>query len=346
MISLLNRQPRLNGNNSVTATLLAVDIGGTKSELAIFDFVAHGYTPLTRKKYASGDFSNLPEVISSFLNSVDTVPLYASIGVAGIVEGDTAQLTNIPWRIDCSDLTQQFGFKKAILINDLTALCNAIPLLSSPDLLEIKQGRANKNEMKGVIAPGTGLGQGFLLETTDHFFARGSEGGHVDFGPVDEEQTALLAWMQRKKQPVNYEMVISGSGIPNLYDFCMESSGILASPRITREMAGKRDRTPVIINGAVGSSPCPLCHKTVDLFLSILGSEAGNLALKLYAKGGIYIGGGIMPRLVDKVSFSGFVNSFLNKGVMTDLVKDIPVHLILKRDAGLIGAARIGQQLL
>jgi len=329
----------------VTETLLAVDIGGTKSELAIFDFAAHGRMPLARKRYASGDFSNLSEVISSFLNSVDDAPLYASIGVAGIVDGSMAQLTNLPWRIDCNALQRQFSFKKVILVNDLTALCSAISLLRSVDLLELKQGTADEDEMKGIIAPGTGLGQGFLLETADRFFARGSEGGHVDFGPVDEEQTALLSWMQKKKQPVSYEMLISGSGIPNLYDFCKAYTDIQPSPHIIEEMAGESDRTPVIIGGATGANSCPLCRKTVDLFLSILGSEAGNLALKLYAKGGIYIGGGIVPRLVGKVSFSGFVSSFLNKGLMTDVVKDIPVHLILKRDAALLGAARIGQQL-
>jgi len=326
-------------------TLLAVDIGGTKSELAIFAAESFPSRPLIRKRYASSNFSSLSEVIDSFLSDLDTAPLIASIGVAGLVTGDKAQLTNLPWQIDCRELKAQFGFKKVALVNDLTALSSAISLLQSDDLLEIKPGSIERGEMKGIIAPGTGLGQGFLLETDDCFFARGSEGGHVDFGPVDEEQTALLIWMQKQKKPVNYEMVISGSGIPHLYDFCREYYMIAELPEIMLQMVDKKDRTPAIIQGVCTDPPCPLCQKTIDLFLSILGSEAGNLALKLYAKGGIYIGGGIVPRLVDKVTFSGFKKSFLNKGLMADLVKDIPVQLILKKDATLLGAARIGQQL-
>ncbi len=327
------------------STLLAADIGGTKSELAIFELGAQSCVPLSRKRYENRGFSGLSQIIASFLSDLDTLPLYGSIGVAGIVTGSKAQLTNLPWQVDCCDLEQRFGFKKVVLANDLTAVCSSISLLLPDDLVVLQEGASAENEVKGVIAPGTGLGQGFSIESDGHFFARGSEGGHVDFGPVNEEQMALLSWMQKKKRPVSYEMLIAGPGIAELYFFCRDYYSVAESPEITNQMKQQADLTPVIVSGAIDSPLCPLCRKTIDLFLSILGSEAGNLALKLYAKGGIYVGGGIIPRLVGKVSFNGFMQSFLNKGQMTGLMKNIPVYLILRRDTALLGAARIGLQI-
>ena len=326
-------------------TLLAADIGGTKSELAIFESPSRDFKPLIRKRYLNQEFTDLFQIITSFLKDVDTVPLYAAIGVAGIVSGRKARLTNIDWRVDCGDLEYRFGFEKAVLVNDLTALCSGINLLSPSDLIELQQGVPGENEVKGVIAPGTGLGQGFLVETGGDVFSWGSEGGHVDFGPVDEEQIALLAWMQQKKRPVSYEMLIAGPGITELYFFCRDYHSISESSEIIERMKGHKDRTPVIVNGAIEKSPCPLCRKTIDLFLSILGSEAGNLALKLYARGGIYVGGGIVPRLSGKVSFAGFMKSFLDKGRMAEIMETIPVNLVVGGDAALLGAVRIGRKI-
>jgi len=323
--------------------MLAADIGGTKSELALYEVTSENCTLIERKRFASKDFAGLDAVIESFFSAFNCSPKYASIGVAGPVSGRKAQLTNLPWYIDCQELEQKFGFDKALLVNDLTAVCHAIPILTDNELLELQQGSAKPGEMKGVIAPGTGLGQGFLLERDGIVFARGSEGGHVDFGPVDEEQTALLTWMQQKQQPVSYETLIAGPGIQYLYDFCKEYHTLPESPEVVAQMVDCKDRTPVIVTAAIASSPCRLCQKTIDLFLSILGSEAGNLALKLYAKGGVYIGGGIVPRLVGKVSFTSFLASFLNKGQMSGFMIDIPVKIILERDAALLGVARIGQ---
>ncbi len=345
MIYPLSRRLPLNGNRRM-ATLLAADIGGTKSELAIFEFAAQNPAPLIQKRYKNQDFPDLSSIIRSFLSDVDALPLYGSIGVAGIVSGRKARFTNLSWQVSCRDLEQKFGFKKVILSNDLTALCSGISLLLPDDLIELQMGESGQNEVKGVIAPGTGLGQGFMIETGGRFFAWGSEGGHVDFGPVNEEQVALLSWMQKKKQPVSYEMLIAGPGIVHLYSFCRDYYAIAESLEIVEQMSKYKDRTPVIVGGATHNPICPLCKKTLDLFLSILGSEAGNLALKLYARGGIYVGGGIIPRLVDKVSFSGFMKSFLNKGQMSDVMKTIPVYLVLNRNTALLGAARIGHQIL
>jgi glucokinase len=330
-------------------TLFAADIGGTKSELAIFPFAGSGSKALLQKRYINTYFSGVEEIIEQFLAESDLLPQFACLAIAGVVSDDRARLTNLPWQIDCRLLEKRFGFQRAILINDLTAVCSSLSMLETTDLLEIQSAGGHGGEVRGVVAPGTGLGEGLLVEFRGQVYVRGSEGGHADFAPVDEEQLALLGWMQRKMQPVSYEALIAGPGLANLYDFCKEYHPIKESAWIVEAMNKANDRIPVIIGGAtgkIGETPCPLCRRVIDLFLSILGSEAGNLALKLYAKGGIYLGGGILPRLVNHVTFDGFLKSFHAKGQMSGLMKDIPVYLILRKDAALIGTVSFARQML
>jgi glucokinase len=340
-------------------TLFVADIGGTKSELAIFPLTDSGTKSLFQNRYINTEFTGIEEIIAHFLTGVGQLPQLACFAVAGVVEGDKAQLTNLPWKIDCRLLEKRFGFQRALLINDLTAVCSSLAMLEPADLLEIQPGCGQAGAVCGVVAPGTGLGEGLLVEFAGQLFVRGSEGGHTGFAPVDEEQLALLRWMQRKLQPVSYEMLIAGPGLANLYDFLKEYHQIQESAWITEAMNKAKDRIPVIVAGAIGeigeigqigtmtgmsNTPCPLCRRVLDLFLSILGSEAGNLALKLYARGGIYLGGGILPRLVGQVAFDGFLKSFNAKGPMSEFMKDIPVSLILRKDAPLIGAVRFARR--
>jgi glucokinase len=324
-------------------TLLVADIGGTKSELAIYSGVGSGAV-LLQKRYTNADFTRFEEIAELFLAEIDHVPRVACIAVAGVVSGETAMLTNLPWRVDCRLLEQRFGIQRVLLINDLTAVCSSLPELCADDLFELQAGAGAGGQIRGVIAPGTGLGEGMLVEVGGKLLARGSEGGHTDFGPVDEEQLALLAWMHEKEKPVSYEMLIAGPGLANLYDFCRTYYKIPETPSIVDKMAHAQDRIPFIVGGAIAAQSCPLCRRAIELFLSILGSEAGNLALKLYAKGGIYLGGGILPRLMGKVSFDGFLKSFRDKGLMSGFMKNIPVHLILRKDAALLGAVRFARE--
>ncbi len=208
--------------------------------------------------------------------------------------------------------------------------------------MTIQAGSGAGGCVKGVVAPGTGLGEGFLVETNGGQFACGSEGGHVDFAPVGKEQLALLAWMQKKSTVVSYEMVISGSGLANIYDFYRDCCHVDESSWVKKAMQRSSDRTPVIFKGALADDPCPLCRRVVEMFLSILGSEAGNLALKVNARGGIYLGGGIIPRIKDVFTFETFLERFCDKGCMSSLLSEIPVHIILKPDAALTGAAWYG----
>lgn len=325
------------------ATIFAADIGGTKSELAIFSLNGAESGALVQKRYVNAEFSGIDHILEDFLAGLEQPPQLACLAVAGMVSGDRARMTNLPWDFDCRRLEKRFGFPRVVLINDLTAVGTSLAMLEPGDLLQIQAAPSGAGHVRGLIAPGTGLGEGLLVECGGQEFVRGSEGGHTDFAPVDEEQLALLGWMRKKKTPVSYEMLIAGPGLANLYDFCKEYHHMAESARIIEAMRTAHDRIPVIVGGAIDKNPCPLCHRVIDLFLSILGSEAGNLALKLYAKGGIYLGGGILPRLIGHVNFDGFLKSFHAKGLMSGFMRDIPVYVILRRDAALIGAARYGR---
>jgi glucokinase len=334
---------------AIMATIFAADIGGTKSEVAIFPLNNADGGALVQKRYVNAAFSGIDRILEDFLAGLEQPPPLACLAVAGTVSGDRARMTNLPWEFDRRRLEQRFGFSRVVLINDLTAVGSSLAMLEPGDLLEIQAAPGGAGEVRGVIAPGTGLGEGLLVECGGQEFVCGSEGGHTDFAPVDEEQLALLIWMRKKREPVSYEMLIAGPGLANLYDFCKEYHHMAESAWIVEAMRTERDRIPAIVAGVIGATgssgekPCPLCRRVIDLFLSILGSEAGNLALKLYAKGGIYLGGGILPRLIGHVQFDGFLQSFHAKGQMAGFMRDIPVNVILRRDAALIGAARYGR---
>jgi len=328
----------------MTKILLAVDVGGTKAELAIFDLHGQTCTPRVRAIFPCAGHAGIEEIISAFLRDTGARPDFACLGVAGVIKEGVARITNRPWLISEEELARDFSLAGVKLINDMTALCVAISTLEATDLLPLQEGQMQKDGTKAVIAPGTGLGEGYLIETETAFLPQGSEGGHTDFAPVDDEQLELLQWLRQRTQPVSYEMLCSGLGIPTLYDFLRERGLIAETYAIKALLKDAADRTPIILDGAIGATPCPLCRKTMELFLSILGSEAGNLALKLYATGGLYIGGGIPPRLVGRISFAPFIQAFRHKAKMEDLLAEIPVNLILKRDAVLCGAAHFGRR--
>ncbi len=325
---------------------LAADIGGTKCELALFEQGCEGYTPLIKTRYLSSEFDSISEIIKLFLEKCDERPLYAGLGIAGPIENGVAQVTNLPWVIHAEKIKEEFNFQSVLLLNDLTAVCASISVLRTDDVLLLHEGAARKDGMKGVVAPGTGLGEGYLLENEALFRPQGSEGGHTDFAPITNEQTELLAWMQKRVKPVSYEDLIAGPGIPNLYDFYIEEKKEFETQKIHQALKCASDRTPIIVEGAFGDDPCPVCRKTVELFLEILGSEAGNLALKLYSTGGMYIGGGIVPRLIGRVYFDDLVKAYLNKGKMNDLINSISLYLITKKDAALIGVARYCEEMI
>lgn len=324
-------------------TFFVADVGGTKSDLAIFSRDEER-NPLVTQRYENGDFDGPEQIFDDFLTQHDPHPKHGCVAIAGPVRGNEVALTNLPWVLNANRLEKVFGFEKLFFINDLTAVASSIPVLQGETELYTLQpgkGESEQSEICGIIAPGTGLGEGLLVRCGDSVLVRGSEGGHCDFAPVDEVQLRLLEWMQREQMPVSYEMLASGSGLPNLFRFCHEYLAIPVIPDIDKRMVGVEDITPLIVTGALQPVPCPCCRKTIELFLAILGSEAGNMALKIFCLGGIYLGGGILPRLTGRISFNGFLAGFRAKGQMSSLMQDFPIHLILRPDAALLGAARL-----
>ncbi len=324
--------------------LLAIDLGGTKCALGLFELRARKYTPVAREVHPSGRFQNIEEIVSLFLKKTEQQPVYACIGVAGVVEGKVARMTNLTWKLNADDIANSFGFQGVTLINDLTALCSAISHLDGAKHFVLQEGISEKGGTIGVLAPGTGLGEGYLLEDETCFLPKGSEGGHTNFSPVNDEQVALLQWLRQRYEVVSNEMVCAGPALFTIYTF-LRSQGMVESSKVRDEIIQVSDKTPTIINNALGQQPCPLCATTVELFLSILGSEAGNLALKVYATRGIYLGGGILPRLVGKFSFTSFMDHFNQKGEMRKLVEKIPVKVIMEKDAVLHGVVRYGRRI-
>mgnify|MGYP002638750420 FL=1 len=323
---------------------LAADIGASKTDLALFNLAGPGLTPLFQSHLVNNDFSSPEALLAHFISKSNYHPEQACLAVAAVVRDGRAMMTNRSWHLEGQALTTSLKIRRVELINDLTALAAALPVLSQADLITLQPGNTPVGkigpQVRAVIAPGTGLGQGFFIDAPPFSLARGSEGGHASFAPINEFQHRLLQWLQGKNKAVSVEQVCSGRGLPNLYLFC-RAQGTPSNSGLGQEIAQARDQTPLIIQGALAACPC--CRQAVKLFLEILGAEAGNLALKLACDHGLFLGGGILPRLYGKISFAPLLAAFHNKDKMTDLLSSIPVHLITRKDAALLGAAAWGR---
>lgn len=326
--------------------ILIGDIGGTKTVLAVFSAEAGPHTPLAEMTFPSTHYDSLEDIVREYLTSV-TMPIEgACFGVAGPIFAGRAQITNLPWVIEVSSLKATFGWNSVKLLNDLESVGYAIPVLESDDIYTLSPGKLVPGGPIAVLAPGTGLGEGFLTYEAGRYMAHASEGSHVSFGPIDQLQMGLLAYMREKKgfDHVSYERVCSGGlGIPNLYDF-LRDSGYAEEPAwLAEQLAVSEDPTPIIVKTAQDiENPCDLCIATLNLFVTILGAEAGNLALKVLATGGIYLGGGISPRVLSSLKQPVFLEALRNKGRFRKALTDMPVHVILNSKAGLLGAAAYG----
>ncbi|MGH8746574.1 MAG: glucokinase, partial [Burkholderiales bacterium] len=281
-------------------------------------------------------------MVEEFLGQHRTQARAACFDVAGPVIDGRARLTNLPWVLEEKALCDKLGLGSATLLNDLQAIAHAVPHLQPDELRTIKPGRVQARGAMAVIAPGTGLGEAFLVWSGSGYIACPSEGGHADFAPGDELQTELLGYLRARYARVGYEQVCSGMGLPNLYDFMRDSGRAAQSPALTAQLAQAPDRTPLIVQAALRRpAGDPLCELTLRSFVSILGAEAGNLALKVLATGGVFIGGGIAPRILPQLEDGAFAQAFVNKGRFAQMLEGIPVHVIATR-AALLGAAIYG----
>jgi glucokinase len=273
----------------------------------------------------------------------------AVFGVAGPVVAGEAKITNLPWTIKETNLagTLDLPVDRIRLLNDLEAIAYAVPELTSGDVVTINKGdpAQGRDSHMAVIAPGTGLGEAILFHQEGHFHVLPSEGGHADFAPTNLIQIELLRYLLARFNRVSYERVCSGGlGIPNIYAFLKDSRPNEESPEIAQALAEADDPTPVIVETAM-QGECELCRAALNIFVSILGAEAGNLALKVMATGGIYLGGGIPPRIISKLKDGTFMAAFVNKGRFANLMTEIPVHVIVNDDAPLLGAASCGRRM-
>jgi glucokinase len=322
--------------------LIAGDIGGTKTLLALYDAERGPRRPVAEAEFVSAHYDGLESMVKEFLGRQRAKARAACFDVAGPVIDGRAQLTNLPWVVEERALCARLGLGSAALLNDLQAIAHAVPNLHADELRTVKPGHAQPRGAMAVIAPGTGLGEAFLVWSGSEYVACPSEGGHADFAPGDELQTELLGYLRARYARVGYERVCSGMGLPNIYDFLRDSGREPESPALAAELAKASDRTPLIVQAALREpAGDPLCRLTLRSFVSILGAEAGNLALKVLATGGVYIGGGIAPRILPQLEDGAFAQTFVNKGRFAQMLEGIPVHVIETR-AALLGAAIYG----
>lgn len=328
--------------------LLAGDIGGTKTNLAIFSPESGPRAPLVEATLPSGRYPSLEALVSDFLAQVELKPDRASFGVAGPVVAGRATITNLPWVMSETQLQTSLDLSPGgvRLLNDLTAVAYAVPWLESDDLHTLNEGRPVPGGAIAVIAPGTGLGEGFLTWDGSRYRAHASEGGHTGFAPTNSLEVDLLRYLLDRFEHVSYERVCSGRGLPNIYAF-LKDSGYAEEPAwLAEQLAAADDPNPVIVNAALGGErQCELCVATLETFVSILGTEAGNMALNVLATGGVYLGGGIPPRILSALEGGRFMGAFRDKGRMSDLMARIPVHVILNPKVALLGAACHGLEL-
>ncbi len=322
--------------------LLAADIGGTNTRLAIVSSDGGPRHPLAQATLPSAAYPSLDALVRAFLAPGAHAIDRACFGVAGPVVEERVHVTNLPWVIDAGQLQTALGLSSVRLLNDVQALAYVLPLLGAKDLHTLNPGEPVAGAAMAVIAPGTGLGEAFTIWDGRRYRAYPSEGGHADFAPTDSRQIGLLQYLLTRFDHVSYERVCSGRGIPSIYAY-LKDSGFAEEPAwLAERLSGADDPTPVIAAAGLADPPSALCRGTIELFASVLGAEAGNLALKVLATGGVYLGGGIPRRILSVLDGRPFLDAFRAKGRFSALLARVPVHVILNPEAALLGAAAYG----
>ncbi len=323
--------------------VLAGDIGGTKANLGLF--LRGKRRPRLRimETYPSKEAPSLEHVIDLFLEKHQVRVSSACFGIAGPVHNGRCGTTNLPWEVSEEKLKNRFGWSHASLINDLTATAWAVPVLTKRELYALNEEKGPKGKNLGLIAPGTGLGMALLVWKDGEYVPVPSEGGHSDFAPNNRTEMALWQYLHQRLGHVSAERVLSGPGLFIVYCW-LKFSGQGEEPTWLADRIKAEDPAKVISETALAGN-VPLCSKALDLFVSVLGACTGNLALTGLTLGGVYLGGGIPPRILTKLKEDIFLRAFTNKGRFEGLLKRIPLWVILNDKAALIGAARCAFQM-
>jgi glucokinase len=318
--------------------ILAGDIGGTHARLAYFQSHNGHLHLVSERVFPSREHTELGEIVSQFLNDSNTRPEAACFGIAGPVRNGRVETSNLPWVIEQSRLAEQIHLPATLLINDLEASAWGIAALAAGDFVALNRVSGSAVGNQAVIAPGTGLGEaGMFWDGTRHrVFA--CEGGHADFGPQGDLQIELLRFLKARFGHVSYERILSGPGLVNVYEFLRESGCGKESAAFAAALK-QGDPAAVISRAALEGSET-LAVKALDLWITVYGAEAANLALKVMATGGLFLAGGITPKILAKLTGPLFMKSFLEKGRLRSLLEAIPVQVVTNEKAGLLGAAR------
>ncbi len=313
--------------------ILAGDIGGTNTRLAFFD----GPQPREIQVFGNAKYPSLAAIVTEYLAAHQQTIEAACFGIAGPVRHGVVEATNLPWKVHAGQLAADIGIKDVRLLNDLEANAYGIAALGDSDLAVLREGDYDPRGNRALVSAGTGLGEAGLIAVDDRHIPFASEGGHADFAPRNSSEVDLFKYLAQRFGHVSYERILSGPGLVNIYDFCRDT-GLAEEPQWLAQEIAAGDPAAAITHNVHKSE---LCALAMDLFIGVYGAEAGNIALRLLATGGVYLGGGIAPKIVEKLREPAFLKAFDEKGRVAKLLATIPVRVILNDKTALLGAGRV-----
>jgi glucokinase len=325
------------GMTNSTLQVLSGDIGGTKTRMAIFDVAGTKLRSVIERNYPSGDYASLNDIIEDFLSAGDTRPDAACFGIAGPVRDNTVDVTNLPWQISASEIATRFGLSRVALLNDLEANAWGLRALDNKDFRILNAGVDHPAGNAAIIAAGTGLGEAGLYRDGDRWRPFATEGGHTDFSPGSELEIELLRFLMTRYGHVSWERLVSGPGLVNIHDFLVHYRKQPVADWLRDDMHSNDPAAAISRAGQSGRDA--ICVEALELFVHLYGVEAGNLALKMMASGGVYLGGGIAPKILEQLENGAFMAAFRAKGRMRDLLEHMPVRVILNDRTALYGPA-------
>jgi len=317
--------------------ILAGDVGGTKVHLAQYEFIDGKLKHARDQKFPAKEYAGLEEIVKEFL--AGEAATAACFGVPGPVRDGRLRLTNLPWTLDSRELSTNLGIGHVFLINDLEANGYGVAELAPDQIYTLSEGDPSQVGNRALLAAGTGLGEAMLIWNGHSHVPYPSEGGHADFSPRNEDEIDLLRYLKQKYNGrISFERVVSGMGLTGIYEFLREVRGMDEPNWLAAQIAAADDPNSVITEMALAAKS-EICEKALDMFVSAYGAEAGNMALKILSAGGVYIGGGIAPRILEKLKDGTFLKAFTDKGRLSQLLINMPVRIILESRAALMGAA-------
>ena len=316
--------------------ILAGDIGGTKASLATFRVVGHELVLVRNQRYPSASYAGLNAILRDYLAEDERPILAAGFGIPGPVQDNRAKATNLSWGVDAAEIAAEFEIPHVVLLNDLAANAYGLSHLKPGDFTTIQKGAPDASGNRCVVSPGTGLGEAGLFWDGQQHHVWACEGGHADFAPRTELEIALLEHLVKQFGHVSVERVASGMGIENIYKFLRDTGRGKELPAVAAEM--KATDPNRVISKYADSGACPMCMQTLEIFAACLGAEAGNMALKTMALGGVFLGGGLPAKLLPHLQNAGFLHAFNDKGRMASLMERIPVVVVMNDASALLGA--------